>query len=86
MTLPSIPQTLGIYLVWRSPSEGMNVSLDMNVTLLNRENFHENRSFLIRRATFQSGYHQNGNRAFIKIADLLTHRPRFVDTNGEFQV
>eukprot|EP00095_Tigriopus_kingsejongensis_P006112 maker-scaffold872_size86337-snap-gene-0.17 protein:Tk06112 transcript:maker-scaffold872_size86337-snap-gene-0.17-mRNA-1 annotation:"PREDICTED: uncharacterized protein LOC103573133" len=79
-------KTLGIYLVWRSPSEGINVSLDLMVTLLNREAFDENRSFSIRKATFLTGYHQNGNRGFIKIGDLLTHRPRFVDTNGEFQV
>ncbi len=34
----------------------------------------------------RSGYLSNGNGSFIKIAELLTHRPRFVDTNGEFQV
>ncbi|TRY60992.1 hypothetical protein TCAL_08404 [Tigriopus californicus] len=78
--------TLGIYLVWRSPSDGVNVSLDLRVTLLNREAFDENRTFTMRKATFLTGYHQNGNRGFIKIGDLLTHRPRFVDTNGEFQV
>lgn len=79
-------KTLGIYLVWRSPSDGVNVSLDLRVTLLNREAFDENRTFTMRKATFLTGYHQNGNRGFIKIGDLLTHRPRFVDTNGEFQV
>ena len=28
----------------------------------------------------------NGNSEFISITDLLTHRPRFLDTNGEFQI
>ena len=36
-------QSLGVYLVWRSASEGITVSVDMTVTLLNKEQFAENR-------------------------------------------
>ena len=56
------------------------------MTLLNREYFGENRSFMIKKATFDHEHLSNGNGSFIKIADLLTHRPRFTDSNGEFQV
>ena len=79
-------QALGIYLLWRSPSEGVNVSLEVTVTLLNRENFKDNRTFTIRRAGYRHGFLSNGNRAFITIADILTHRPRYLDQNGEFQI
>ena len=37
-------QTLGVNLVWRSASEGITVSVDMTVTLFNKEQFAENRS------------------------------------------
>ena len=88
-----ILQILGISLLWKSPSPGVNVQVDFMVTLLNRERFSENQFFSIPNAHYSM---QNdtvrdcvtaiGNRAFIPIAELLTHRPRFVDTNGEFQI
>ena len=73
-------------LIWRNPSEGMNVILNLCVTLLNREYFGDNKSFVIKRALFNSEHVTNGNSSLIKVADLLTHRPRFTDANGEFQV
>ena len=36
-------QNLGVNLVWRSASEGITVSVDMTVTLFNKEQFAENR-------------------------------------------
>ena len=30
-------KTLGVYLVWRSPSSGMQLAVDFSITLLNRE-------------------------------------------------
>ena len=43
-TFSYIPfQTLGANLVWRSASEGITVSVDMTVTLFNKEQFAENR-------------------------------------------
>ena len=70
-------QTLGILLVWKSPSDGVKVQLDLSITLLNRENFSENRSFRISAAEFEARNRESaGNRNFIKIAELLTHRPR----------
>ena len=79
-------QALGVSLIWRNPSEGMNVILNLCVTLLNREYFGDNKSFVIKRALFNSEHFTNGNSSLIKVADLLTHRPRFTDANGEFQV
>ena len=73
-------------LIWRNPSEGMNVHLNLCVTLLNREYFGDNKSFVIKRALFNSEHVTNGNSSLIKVADLLTHRPRYTDANGEFQV
>ena len=86
---------LGISLVWKSASPSINVHLDLRVTLLNRESFHENQHFVISNAQYSMSSHDvgemdnktsNGNRAFISIAELISHRPRFVDTNGEFQI
>ena len=84
---------LGISLLWRSPSPGINIHVDLLVTLLNRENFTENEHFRIENAHYSrsdeigtENITSNGNRAFISIAELLSHRPRFVDTNGEFQI
>ena len=81
--------------MWKSVSHGINIDVDLTVTLLNRESFEENQQFAIPNANFCMSYGGNnsadcttvnGNRAFISIADLLSHRPRFVDTNGEFQI
>ena len=91
---------LGVSLVWKSPSPGVYVNLDLQVTLLNRENFIENLQFSVSNAQYSmpQDIHQNrkigdtrnvlenGNRSFLSIADLLSYRPRFVDTNGEFQI
>ena len=86
---------LGIALLWKSPSRGINIDVDLSVTLLNRESFTENQHFEISSANFCMSHGENnaansstvnGNRAFISIADLLSHRPRFVDVNGEFQI
>ena len=82
------------------PSPGVYVNLDLQVTLLNRENFIENLQFSVSNAQYSmpQDIHQNrkigdtrnvlenGNRSFLSIADLLSYRPRFVDTNGEFQI
>ena len=79
-------QNLGVALVWRSPSDGVNVELEVSFTLLNREHFSENKTFALPNATFNHTQVRNGNTCFIKVGDLLTHRPRYVDTNGEFIV
>ena len=84
---------LGISLLWKTPSRGISVHLDLLVTLLNRENFMENQQFEISNANYYMAHEDDcnnrtihGNRSFISIAELLSHRPRFVDTNGEFQI
>ncbi len=107
-----LQKTLGVFLVWRSPSDNVEVTADVAFTLLNREDFAESRAFQVQRASFRyfsflffsssriretrfelslfsssrSDQLSNGDGSFIKIAELLTYRPRFVDANGEFQV
>ena len=39
-------KSLGVYLVWKNPSEGMKVFVDFSITLLNRDHYSENISFL----------------------------------------
>ena len=84
---------LGISILWKNPSPGVYIHLDLLVTLLNRESFTENQYFQLPDAQFFMSHENitecnttNGNHAFISIADLLSHRPRYVDTNGEFQI
>ena len=84
---------LGISLLWKTPSHGISVQLNLLVTLLNRENFMENQQFEIPNASYYISHEDDsknrtihGNRSFISIGELLSHRPRFVDTNGEFQI
>ena len=38
-------KTVGVFLVWRNPSEGKRVNADFSVTLLNREHFSQNICF-----------------------------------------
>lgn len=45
-------KTLGVYLIWRSPSDGMKVQVDFAVTLLNRDHFTLNQSFAKKAAKF----------------------------------
>lgn len=45
-------KTLGVYLVWKNPSEGMKTFVDFTITLLNRVHFSENQSFSAKAAKF----------------------------------
>ena len=45
-------KALGVYLVWRNPSDGMRVFLDFSITLLNREHFTDNQTFTTQKAKF----------------------------------
>ncbi|TRY61048.1 hypothetical protein TCAL_17194 [Tigriopus californicus] len=45
-------KTVGIYLVWRNASEGMKVTLDFNLILLNRDHFSQNQIFNRKRVKF----------------------------------
>ena len=38
-------KSLGVYLVWKNPSEGMKVFVDFTITLLNRDHYSENKTF-----------------------------------------
>ena len=56
------------------------------MTLLNREHYKSNINMAKKRVVFRSGEHQHGHLDLITIADLLTSRPRFTDSNGEFLI
>lgn len=45
ITFSRTEKVLGVYLVWRNPSEGMKVHVDFSFTLLNREHFSANETF-----------------------------------------
>ena len=56
------------------------------MTLLNREHYRSNIQMAKKRVVFRSGEHQHGHLDLITIANLLTSRPRFTDSNGEFLI
>ena len=56
------------------------------MALLNREHYRSNIQMAKKRVVYRSGEHQHGNLDLITIADLLTSRPRFTDSNGEFMI
>ena len=63
-----------------------SASLDITMTLLNREHYKSNVKNSKKWVVFRSGEHVHGLSDLISIADLLTSRPRFTDSNGEFLI
>ena len=45
-------KTLGVYLMWRDPSPGMKVIVDLSLTLLNRDHFSQNINFSRKKVKF----------------------------------
>ena len=45
-------KTLGIYLVWKNPSDGMKVFVDFSINLLNRVHFSQNQIYTAKGAKF----------------------------------
>ena len=45
-------KTLGVYLVWKNPSDGMKTFVDFTITLLNLDHFTQNQSFNTKNAKF----------------------------------
>ena len=56
------------------------------MTLLNRELYSSNIHMTKKRVVFRYGEHLHGHQNLISIADLLTSRPRYTDSNGEFLI
>ena len=56
------------------------------MTLLNREHYRSNIQMPKKRVVFRSQDHLHGHPDLISIAELLTSRPRFTDSNGEFLI
>ena len=38
-------KSLGVYLVWKNPSEGMKTLVDFSITILNRDHFSQNQTY-----------------------------------------
>ncbi|KAF0294076.1 hypothetical protein FJT64_008217 [Amphibalanus amphitrite] len=75
---------LGVYLVWRSPSEHMRLYIDFAFSLLNRDHFSGNESFSGKQIKFSKESPAQGNRKFINVGSL--YERKFTDSNGEFQL
>lgn len=84
ITFSRTDKVLGVYLVWRSGSEGMRVYADFTFTILNREHFSVNESFSGKQIKFTHDSPAQGNRNYIPVNDLYTRN--FTDPNGEFQL
>ena len=56
------------------------------MSLLNRETYRANISLPRRRVVFRQGERQHGCQDIISISDLLSARPRYTDTHGEFLI
>ena len=84
ITFSRAGKVLGVYLVWRNPSEGMRVYIDFSFTLLNREHFSANETFSGRQIKFTFDSPAQGNRRYIPVDDL--YERNFTDANGEFQL
>jgi len=84
ITFSRAGKVLGVYLVWRNPSEGMRVYIDFSFTLLNREHFSANETFSGRQIKFTFDSPAQGNRRYIPVDDLYMRN--FTDGNGEFQL
>ena len=84
ITFSRAGKVLGVYLVWRTPSEGMRVYIDFSFTLLNREHFSANETFSGRQIKFTFDSPAQGNRRYIPVDDI--YERNFTDSNGEFQL
>ena len=84
ITFSRTEKVLGVYLVWRNPSEGMKVFVDFSFTLLNREHFSANETFSGKHVKFSYDCPAQGNRRYVPVADLYSRS--FADRNGEFQL
>lgn len=84
ITFSRTDKVLGVFLVWRNPSEGMRVYVDFAFTILNREHFSMNESFSGKQIKFTFESPAHGNRNYIPVNDLYSRN--FTDTNGEFQL
>jgi len=77
-------KTLGVYLVWKNPSDDMKVYVDFSITLLNRVHFSQNQNYSAKAVKFTSDAKVHGNRRFVQLGKLESEH--FMDRNGEFQL
>ena len=60
--------------------------MDIAITLLNKDHYKSNINMKKKRVVFRPEELSHGNSDIITIADLMTSRPRYTDSNGEFLV
>lgn len=75
---------LGSYLRLQTPAEGMTCRLDFSFTMLNKEHFTRNESYIEKSNDFTPEQTTNGRKAFIPLNDLTQRQ--FLQTSGEFLV
>ena len=84
LTFSRHDKVLGVYLVWKNPSEGMKTLVDLHFTLLNRHHFSLNENFSTKNAKFTAEAKLHGCRKLVQLSKLT--ETDFMDRNGEFQL
>ncbi|XP_071744826.1 uncharacterized protein [Lepeophtheirus salmonis] len=84
ITFSRIDNMLGIFLIWRNPSDSMRVFVDFTFTLLNTDHFSQNESFSRKNVKFTKDTPAQGSRKFVTLTTL--EEGNFMDRNGEFQL
>ena len=84
LTFSRHDKVLGVYLVWKNPSEGMKTLVDLHFTLLNRHHFSLNENFSTKNAKFTTEAKLHGCRKMVQLSKLT--ETDFMDRNGEFQL
>jgi hypothetical protein len=74
---------MSVYLTLKSCFEGMTVTADYGITLINREHFTRNESFVEKNAKFTFDNSSQGRKAFASIETLCTLD--FMDERGNIQ-
>ena len=75
---------LGTFLKLQSVTQGMKCQIDFSFTLLNREHYTRNESFIEKGCVFTSEENQRGRKSFVGLNDLVQRN--FMQDSGEFLV
>ena len=75
---------LGAFLKLQSVTQGMKCQIDFSFTLLNREHYTRNESFIEKGCIFTSEENQHGRKPFVGLDDLVQRN--FMQDSGEFLV
>ncbi|XP_023216783.1 uncharacterized protein LOC111619310 [Centruroides sculpturatus] len=75
-------KVLGVFLILRNPSAGTKCYVDFSFTLLNREHFSKNETFVERQCKFSTDHAAHGTGKWLPMGDLRSRK--FTDENMEF--